>query len=467
MIVMKFGGTSNEDASAMRNVVRIVTAHRPEQPVVVISAIARATNELEQTARLAVEGREAEALELVTALFERHTRIIDNLLSDRSRSADLESILFRHLNEIKAIVKGIAILRELTPRTLDAVCSHGERLSSRIIAAALQEAGIASGWVDARDFMVTDETFGGAQPLMDIVAARLETVMRPLLAEGIVPVTQGFIGATLSGEYTTMGRESSDYSASIIGAAMNAGRVQIWTDVDGIMTADPRMVGRTHKVLRMSFEEAFELSYFGAKVLHPNTMLPLLEKSIPVQILNSKNARGSGTWVDTNRQEGEEAIPLKSIAFRRGLTVLTMAPRKRLNQFHFWEGIYRVLNRHSVSAGATSTSEYSLAFALDSHLVTDSLIHELEEFGIPGVFPGCGSICVVGSGIRGRAGVAERVFRAVATMPVLMASYGASASNLIIVLEESSVPRALERLHAEFFDGAVDERFFDPRQPRS
>jgi aspartate kinase len=461
MIVMKFGGTSNEDASAMRNVIRIVTAHRDERPVVVISAIARATNELEQTARLAGNGREEEALAVVTALFERHTRIIDNLLSERSRATELEGILFRHLNEIKAIVKGIAILRELTPRTLDAICSYGERLSSRIIAAGLQEAGTPSAWVDARDFMVTDDSFGRAQPLMDIITTRLESVVRPLLSAGTVPVTQGFIGVTLGGAYTTMGRESSDYSASIIGAAMQAARVQIWTDVDGILTADPRMVPHTRKVRRMSFEEAFELSYFGAKVLHPGTMLPLLEKNIPVQILNSRKAEGTGTWVDTNRGAGEDTVPLKSIAFRKGLSVLTITPRKRLNQFLFWEGIYSVLNRHAVATGLTSTSEYSLACALESQFVTDAMLHELEEFGAVAVHSGSGSICVVGSGMREKGGIADRVFRALAGTPLLMISCGASASSMTFVLEESGIPRALERLHAEFFGGEVDERFFD------
>jgi aspartate kinase len=458
MIVMKFGGTSNEDATAMRNVLRIVSAHRSEFPVVVISAIARATNELEQTARLAHEGREEEAVATVTALFERHTRIMDNLLTGRAAAAELEQVLFQYLNEIKAMIRGIATLRELTPRTLDAICSYGERSSSRIIAAGLCEAGVSAAWVDAREFMVTDDAFGRAQPLMDIVTERLATTVRPLLDRSIVPVTQGFIGVTLSGEYTTMGRESSDYSASIIGAAMQARRVQIWTDVDGILTADPRLVQGTRKIERMSFEEAFELSYFGAKVLHPGTMLPLLERNIPVQILNSKNSEGSGTWVDTGEGERQPAHPLKSIAFRKGLTVLTVSPRKRLNQFLFWEGVYGVLNGHRVTPGLTATSEYSLACAVESRFVTESMIHALEELGITSARSGCASICVVGAGIRGAAEVPERLFRALAGLSILLVSHGASASSLTLVLEEQAVPQALERLHREFFGGPADAR---------
>lgn len=462
MIVMKFGGTSNEDAAAMKNVIRIVAARRSEQPVVVVSAIARATNELEQTARLAADGKAEEAVKLVGALFERHTRIIDNLLQDRTHAAELEATLFRYLGEIRTLVQGVAILRELTPRTIDAVCSYGERLSSQIVAAGLREDGTPAAWIDTREFMVTDDAFGRAQPLMDLVTDRLEKTVRPLLAQGTVPVTQGFIGVTLSGARTTMGRESSDYSASIIGAAMNATRVEIWTDVEGILTADPRVVRNTRKVRRMSFEEAFELSYFGAKVLHPNTMLPLLEKNIPVQILNSRRDQGSGTRVDAIREAGDESILLKSIAFRGGLTVLSIAPRKRLNQFLFWEGIYSVLNRHAVSAGLTATSEYSLACAIETRFITDAVIHDLEALGAVTVLGGKGSICVVGGGMRGRNGVTDRVFRALAPMNIQMISFGASASNLTLVLEESQIPSALERLHAEFFDGDVDARFFEP-----
>ncbi len=451
MIVMKFGGTSNEDAAAMRNVIRIVTSHLVQRPVVVVSAIAKATNELERTARTAALGKEEDAILVATKLFERHNAIIDNLITSRSVATELESVFYNHLTEIKALVKGLAILRELTPRTMDAICSYGERLSSRIVAAGLRESGADAVWVDANDFMVTDDNFGRAQPLMELVIKNLEQRMKPLLEQGKVPVTQGFIGVTQSGAYTTMGRESSDYSASIIGAAMNAEKVQIWTDVDGILTADPRLVNDTKKINRLSFEEAFELSYFGAKVLHPNTMLPVLEKRIPVQILNSKREKSTGTLVDVQNESHDGSPLVKSIAFQKNLSIVSVSPRKRYSQYLFWEGIFSVLARYGIRTGLVATSEYNISFTLENKSFPDGLVHELEEFGTVSVFGGKGSLCLVGRGMRGSAGISDRIFSSLSNMNISMVSYGASDLNMTLVIDENQIHEALNSLHREFF----------------
>jgi aspartate kinase len=471
MIVMKFGGTSNEDAAAMRNVVRIIKAHLGEQPVAVISAIARATNELEQTALLAAQGSEAEATALVTRLFERHNGIADNLLKSRSIAHELESVFYNHLAEIKSLVKGIAILRELTPRAKDAICSYGERLSSRIIAAALIEQGVDAVWVDAKEFMITDDNFGRAQPLTDTVTERLDLCVRPLLAHGKTPVTQGFIGFTptrsgfgTTGAYTTMGRESSDYSASVIGAAMNATRVQIWTDVDGILTADPRVVPSTRKLNRMTFEEAFELSFFGAKVLHPGTMLPVLDKKIPVEILNSKREQSTGTRVDVPRNGDHLLSPVKSIAHRKNLVIVSMTPHKRLGQYLFWESIFSVLTEAGIVVGTGATSEYSLAFTVDRSADIDGILPRLEQFGRVTINEGKASLCLVGTGVRGAAGFTGRVFNALGDVSVHMISYGASAMNLTLILDEEKVVEALNRLHREFFESLGTHELFEAIQ---
>jgi len=460
MIVMKFGGTSNEDAAAMRNVIRIVRSHLAERPVVVVSAIAKATNELEQTARTAALGKEEDAILVATKLFERHNAIIDNLITSRSLATELEGVFYNHLTEIKALVKGLAILRELTPRTMDAICSYGERLSSRIIAAGLNESGTDAIWVDAKDFMVTDDNFGRAQPLMELVTRNLDDKVRPLLEQGRVPVTQGFIGITQSGAYTTMGRESSDYSASIIGAALNASKVQIWTDVDGILTADPRMVNETMKINRLSFEEAFELSYFGAKVLHPNTMLPVLEKRIPVQILNSKREKSTGTFVDVHSESHGGSPLVKSIAFQKNLSIVSVSPRKRYSQYLFWEGIFSVLARYGIRTGLVATSEYNISFTLENKSIPEGLVHELEEFGSVSVFGGKGSLCLVGKGMRGSAGISNRIFSSLSNMNISMVSYGASDLNMTLVLDENQVHEALNRLHREFFGTTKNDDTF-------
>ena len=459
MIVMKFGGTSNQDAAAMSNVIRIVKAHLAEQPIVVISAIAKATNELEQTARTAAEGDEPRAIAIITGLFERHNTIIDNLITSRQVAAELEAAFFNHLSEIKSLVKGISILRELTPRTLDAICSYGERLSSRIVAAGLKEAGVDAVWVDAKDFMLTDDNFGRAQPVMDEVTRNLESKVRPLLEQAKTPVTQGFIGVTPSGAYTTMGRESSDYSASIIGAAMNAAKVQIWTDVDGILTADPRIVQTTKKLKHMSFEEAFELSYFGAKVLHPATMLPVIEKKVPVEILNSKR-EGTGTVVNVNVGSDEEDV-LKSIAYKKGLSLVSVTPHKRFSQYLFWEGIFNVLTQAGISTGMMATSEYSVAFTVEKTVDTNSLKTQLEEFGDVVISGDKASICVVGKGLRGRAGTADRIFKPLADLRIYMISFGASDLNLTLLIDEGFINHALKRLHHEFFDSATLSETFE------
>jgi len=451
MIVMKFGGTSNQDAAAIGNVCRIIASHIPERPVVVISAIARATNDLEASARAAAAGDGGAGAAILHGLHARHLQIMNALVINPARAAELREAFDRYENELEAYLRGIAILRELTPRTMDAVSSYGERFSSRLIAAALGERGVDTVWVDAKEFMLTDANHGRALPLMDQVADRLRKVVVPLLEQQQVPVTQGFIGVTEAGAYTTMGRESSDYSASIIGAALGARRVQIWTDVDGILTADPRLVRNVRKIRRLSFDEAFELSYFGAKVLHPNTMLPLLENGIPVEIRNSRNALGTGTVIDRDREPAGGRTVVKCISFSREVTVLSIAPRRRSNQYLFWEGVFSVLSRSGIEVKSLITSEFRIAFTVTGSFDRTAVIPPLEEFGGVEVFPDQSSLCIVGTGIRECAGFAGRVFGALAGVRTSFIAYGASGNSLTLVVDTIALEDALNRLHAEFF----------------
>lgn len=461
MIIMKFGGTSNKDAEAMANVIRIVTEHRPEGPFVVISAIANATNELERAARTAASGDGARAGEILDALLARHLAITDALVKNAHRVSELRAAFNAYFGELKTLVQGVAILRELTARTMDAFCSYGERLSSRIIAAGLQEVGLPAAWIDAKDFMLTDANYGRAMPVMDAVATRLARIARPLIESGTIPVTQGFIGATDSGVYTTMGRESSDFSASIIGAAMDAERVQIWTDVDGILTADPRLVPDVRKVKRISFEEAFELSYFGAKVLHPNTMLPLLEKNIPVEIRNSRRQEGTGTRIERTVSEPCQEPIVKSIAFVPHLTLATIWPRKRVNQYLFWEGTFSVLSRYGLDARNLTTSEYRMAFTIDGRADAEMVRSHLEEFGHVQLIGEQGSICLVGRGLRQSVGILDRVFNVLSTVRVSMVAFGASDLSITVVLDRAQLADALKALHAEFFGTGRNMDVFD------
>lgn len=460
MIAMKFGGTSVQDATAMNRVAQIVSSRRPEQPVVIISAIAQATNVLERAGKLASEGHPDEARSVLLTLIDRHFAIIDALIADQQRKIGLRDSIAQALAALEELVKGVAILRELTPRTLDAFYCYGELLSSRIVAAVLNEQGIPAVWLDTKEFMITDESYGRAVPRMQLVESRLQAIALPHLELGKVPVTQGFIGATESGIRTTMGRESSDYSSSIIGVALNVREIQIWTDVDGVLTADPRVVASPHRVQTLSFEEAFELSYFGAKVLHPNTMLPAMEKNIPIRIVNSQNPGFEGTVVAASSPN--ERTEVKSVAFKRSIIVISVAPHRRLSQYMFWEQLYNVLTKHAAVASMTSTSEYSVSLALDAKHHHNALLADLQNIGRTEVMPAKAIVCVVGREIRDASDVINRIFQALAGVRIGMVSFGASRNNLSLVVDESNAEDAVRSIHGEFFTDHANVRPTDP-----
>jgi aspartate kinase len=459
MIVMKFGGTSTKDASAVANVVRIVGSHAARKPFVVISAIAQGTNALEQAGRLASENKTGEARDRLLQLFNRHYTMVDELVKDRDRHRELRKVFAKSLAELEELLTGISILRELTPRTLDTIYSFGELLSSRIVAAALQEAGIRSEWLDTADFLVTDDSFNAARPMMNVVSEKLQALAGPATAAGAVPVTQGFIGVTAAGRRTTMGRESSDYSAAIVGAALGADEIQIWTDVDGVLTADPRTVNSPKKVKLLSFDEAYQLSFFGAKVLHPKTMLPAIEKGIPIHIYNSYRPDNTGTRVMST--SGDDEPMVKSVAHRNNLVLLSLQPRHRYGQFMFWEHISGVLTKYGAIPAATATTEYSYALVCDAKSDFTGILSDLEEVAVASRFDGQGIICLVGSNLRQSPSLCGRVFAALGNVPVSMISFGASGSNMTIVLGDDSVSDAVRRIHAAFFESSPDGTVFE------
>jgi aspartate kinase len=457
MIVMKFGGTSTQDAQAMGNVVRIVKERIDRKPVVVISAIAQATNMLEQAGRLAADGKSGEARDTLLKLIERHYAIADALVKEPQRHRSLRKVIAASLGELEDLIKGLAILRELTPRALDTIYSFGELLSSRIVAAVLEENGVSAQWLDTKEFMITDERYNSASPAMDVLKERLTEIVEPLMQQGIVPVTQGFIGCTRTGHRTTMGRESSDYSASVIGAALDVEDVQIWTDVDGILTADPRVVPSPRKVKVLSFEEAFDLSFFGAKVLNPKTILPVMGLNIPVHVYNSRRSQLSGSLIAAGNPK--DAPCVKSVAFKRNMTLLTVAPTNRYGPYSFWGHVFNVLTEAGAIAYLTATSDYGLSIIIDSASESAAIAEALKGISTVTVESGKGIVSLVGSTIRSVPRLVERVFRSLADTPVSMISFGASRSNLSLVIDDATVPDAVRSLHDEFFNGAANETF--------
>lgn len=460
MIVMKFGGTSVENAAAMNTVIRIVENQRSRRPLVVLSAISGATNTLLEAARCAHEGRLDSAVSLLNGLLERHVAILENLIEKRSTIQMLILDIKKRFDELKTLCQGIAILGELTDRSLDSIASLGERLSSQIIAEAMSERGMKAALVDARSVLITDDHFCTAAPLFDKVQQKAQEIILPALQEDTVVVTQGFIGSTVKGVTTTLGRGGSDYSAAILGAALHAEEIQIWTDVDGILTADPRITPDAKKIKVISFREASELAYFGAKVLHPSTILPAVRNKIPVYVLNSKRPDASGTLIVEEPPPSD--IPVKSIASKKGITVINIQSTRMLMAYGFLESIFAVFSKYKTPVDLVSTSEVAVSLTIDNVTRLDDIVLELEKFAEVSVGEKKGIVCIVGDRMHSTVGIADRVFRALGNINVIMISQGASEINMSIVMDEEDVVPAVQHLHKEFFSAIPAGDYFEP-----
>jgi aspartate kinase len=454
MIVMKFGGTSVESQEAISRVAGIVKQFESHRPVVVVSAMGKTTNKLLEIARLAALGQQDEALGLVNELRAAHLHHGLALAGDGGR--ELETLLQARFDWLQDLVRGLAIVRELSPRSSDAVASLGEQLSSVIVTFAFRNAGIRAEHVDSREVVVTDENFTHAQPVSDETYRRLQATVRPI-AEKTVVVMGGFIGSTINGQTTTLGRGGSDFSASLIGAGLNAEVIQIWTDVDGMLTADPRIISGGHRVKSISFAEAAEMAYFGAKVLHPATVLPAVEKNIPVLILNSRRPHVEGTKITANSTPCRN--PVKSISCKRNVTIVNVNSSRMLMAHGFLRRMFEIFDRHEISVDMISTSEVSVSLTLDGIHNLDEIVRELEEFASVRVETGQALVCLVGENIRHTPGIAARTFGALKGN-IRMISQGASEMNLGFVVSDKELPEVVEVLHREFFS-ELDPNVFE------
>jgi len=456
MIVMKFGGTSVESAAAIERVASIVKARAVRRPVVVVSAMGKTTNRLLAIASAAIEGAREEYIRQIHDLRDFHSREARQVvpLADR---AELDRLLDEHFQELTELVKGLAVLGELTPRSIDAISSYGERLSSYIVSLAFRYFGMEAAHLDSRQVIVTDKRHTQAGPLYPETYARLAAVIPPLAEDKIV-VMGGFIGATQDGVTTTLGRGGSDFTASIVGAGIGAEEIQIWTDVDGMLTADPTILAGGHRVKTISFAEAAELAYFGAKVLHPATVVPAIEKNIPVLILNSRRPEVSGTRIVS------AAVPcgnvVKSIACKRRITLVNVHSTRMLMAHGFLRRIFEVFDRHETAVDMVSTSEVSVSLTIDQTGSLGAICEELSQFSEVSIESGQAIVCLVGDNIRYTPGVAMRVFGALDGINIRMISQGASLLNLSFVVAESDLGRTVEALHGEFF-AELDAEVFD------
>jgi aspartate kinase len=456
MIVMKFGGTSVEDATAIRRLISIVRRQSHRRPVVVVSAMGRTTNGLLECARLAAAGELGSAQSKLDEIAAHHFKSAEQLAL-RQEIESLREILGEQFIAIRSTLEEICQAGQLMPRLSDAVSSNGELLSSLIVAAAFRADGMKGVWVDVRPMMRTNDDFTRAAPQFEIANPKLKEGFTAALADGGAPVTQGFIGSTGDGVTTTIGRGGSDYSASIIGAAIGAEEIQIWTDVDGIMTTDPRIAPEAAKVKVISFAEASELAYFGAKVLHPSTLLPAMAEGIPARVCNSRRPDASGTSIVRSAPQSRAII--KAIAFKRGITVINVTSDRMLMAHGFLSRLFAVFDKHETSIDMVATSEVSVSMTLDDTRRLNAIVADLQSLGEVSVERDAALICLVGENLKFTPGVASRIFSSIERINVSMISHGASAINVSFIVEGAGVEQAVRSLHREFFSELDEETF--------
>jgi bifunctional aspartokinase / homoserine dehydrogenase 1 len=460
--VMKFGGTSVGDASCIARVAKILKGAAAEGPIVaVVSAMSGVTNRLIDAANLSAlaEGKQVEVI--FASLRLQHETALASLIHDEAKRKRIATCLAKIFDEGERLCRGTAMLRELTPRSLDAISSLGERLSAPMIAGALSELGTPSEPVESTELIVTDSSHGGADPRMDRTRERSEARLRPLLAESVVPVVTGFIGATQDGVLTTLGRGGSDYSATILGAALGAGEVIIWTDVDGVMTADPRLVPEARTIPEISYREATELAYFGAKVLHPKTLHAVSQAGIPVWIRNSFTPERTGTKITPKGRTNGGGV--KALTAIRDVALITVGGPGIVG---LTDVVGRTFSttaevRASVLLISQSSSQNDICFivaAADAKRTVDALRKEFaqdvahEKVEHITVDATIAIVAVVGENMRGTPGVAGRTFNAVGreNVNIIAIAQGSSETNISFVVFEKEIKVALAATHREF-----------------
>jgi aspartate kinase len=448
---MKFGGTSVEDAAAFRKVAGIVRS-AGGRTVLVVSAIGGFTNALLASVERAIRGDARGATLSLSGDLERHVTIARELLSDASR-ASFESAVAAVRSEIRQLHKIIASHPVTSPSLQDEILAFGEQLSSQLLAAVLREHNLAARYVDARRCIKTDDRYGCATPLAETTQATQAELAR-VIKSGEIPVLGGFIGSTESGVTTTLGRGGSDYSAAIIGAALGAREIQIWTDVSGVLTVDPRVVTKARTIPVLSYQEAAELAYFGAKVLHPKTIQPAIDQNIPVRVCNSRAPAEAGTLIVAEAEAAPQTV--KAIAHKNGITTVQVTSARMLGAYGFLRALFEVFERHHTAVDVVTTSEVSVSLSIDNPTTLPEIIPELEELGTVEVEESRTIISVIGEGLRNTPGIAARVFSSIGDINVSMISVGASTINLTFMVDEDQAREAIIRLHRVCFE-AEDE----------
>ncbi len=455
---MKFGGTSVAEAAALNNVAAIVAARLSDSPVVVVSAMSGVTDALLASSRLAAAGDVDSAVASLQDVFWRHKAAARELLGPYAATSFIQHI-DNVDGEISSLLRRISGQGDSLKALNDELVSNGELLSSTLFAELLKAQGIVAEQVDPRRCIITNDDYGCAAPVLGETFQQMQAVILPVVAAKVVPVLGGFVAANARGRTTTLGRGGSDYTAALLGAALKSEEIQIWTDVTGVLTADPRVVPEAQTVERLSYGEAAELAYFGAKVLHPKTIQPAIELGIRVRICNSRKPQETGTLVCAESDISPGTI--KAIAHKAGITTLQVTSARMLGAYGFLRALFEVFDRHRTVVDVVTTSEVSVSLSLDDAGSLPEIVKELEQLGTVRVEKGLAIICVVGEGLHGVPGIVGRVFSTISDINVSLISQGASSINFTFVVDEGRVNEAVRRLHREFFE--ADERSMEAR----
>lgn len=448
MIVMKFGGSSVAGVEAMGRTASIIKEHVQLRPVVVLSAMAKTTDRLLECARAAASGNSAEMRRLLDVMRDDHARTATGCVpgpAGKALTQEIQAVFA----ELENLLRDLSVKRAISGSGLDEVAGFGERLSTTILVHLLRYLGLKAELLDSRELIKTDSDFTRAAPDYEATEVRLRASIPPLVKAGRIPVLQGFVGSDQNGTPTTLGRNGSDFSAAIVGALLGADEIQIWTDVAGILSADPSLIRDARKVKYISFAEASELAYFGAKVLHPSTILPAVKRNVPVRVLNSRDPGGSGTLITSDGRAGKN--PIKSIAYKAGIVTLNIASDRMLMAHGFLKRLFEIFERHGRPVDMVATSEVSVSLTLDSDQGLEPLLQDLRAIGEVSVARNKAIICLVGENLKFTPGIAARAFRAIDPVNIQMISQGASVINLGFVVDAEHVSDVVRRLHSEFF----------------
>ncbi|MCA1622770.1 MAG: lysine-sensitive aspartokinase 3 [Acidobacteria bacterium] len=446
--VMKFGGTSVQDAEAFARVAEIVESQKDLSPIVVTSAMSKVTDALIYAFETAKKGDSQTAFASLDPHFERHAQVSQNLTGEEQQKSFLIELNLAKEELFDLLLR--AERRSLPLSMLkDAIISYGEQLSSRLLAEVCKAKNLNARQIDSRRLIVTDDEYGAATPVWNETENLVKLELEPLIEADEITILGGFIAASRSGETTTLGRGGSDYSAALVGAALQAREIQIWTDVTGVLTCDPRVCSEARTIGTLSYEEASELAYFGAKVLHPKTIQPAVDFSIPVRVCNSHEPREKGTMILPS--SAETARKVKSIAHKTGITILRISSARMLGSYGFMAALFQVFERYRTVIDVISTSEVSVALTLDNTASLENIINDLKRLGAVEVEADHAVVCVVGEGLRESSGLAAKIFSTLEDINISLISHGASSVNMTFVVKEEKVGEVIKRLHNEFF----------------